>query len=53
MAKLWDTLKPADKENLSKIYKNLTGREFVPPKKIENLQEIEKLMKENRGTWHE
>jgi hypothetical protein len=46
MAKLWDTLKPIDKENLAQIYKNLTGKEFVPLKKIENLQEIDKLMKE-------
>lgn len=45
MARLWDMLKPIDKENLSKVYKNLTGKEFVPPKEgvscAVNIQEID------------
>ena len=62
MPKLWDMLSPLSKVNLARVYKNLTGLEFVPPKEekhqvmvpqMESLQEIEKIMQENRGVWHE
>jgi hypothetical protein len=57
MAKLWDSLSPISKVNLARVYKNLTGLDFVPPKgedkrgihcevKIESLPELDKLMKE-------
>lgn len=57
MAKLWDILSPENKVNLAKVYKNLTGLDFVPPKdedkrkihceaKVEAIEELEQIMKE-------
>jgi hypothetical protein len=61
--KLWDTLSPLSKVTLARIYKDKTGLDFVPPKederkihfegKLENIVEIDRLMKENKGVWHE
>jgi hypothetical protein len=62
MARLWSSLSPIDQEKLAGLYKNLTGKDFVPPKeeqgihlegKLENLEEIDRLMKENKGVWHD
>lgn len=50
MTTLYDTLKPEDREKLSRLYKELTGKEYVPKR---DLREIDRLMKENRGVWHE
>ena len=52
MTTLYETLKPEDKEKLSKLYKELTGKDYVPPKKID-IREIDRLMKENRGVGHD
>lgn len=63
--RLWDTLSPLSKVNLARLYKNLTGLDYIPPKdedtrgihleaKIEPLEEIEQIMKQpGRGAWHE
>lgn len=64
MAKLWDIISPLSKVNLARVYKNLTGLDFMPPKdderkihlegQIENLEEIDKLMQQaGQGVWHE
>ena len=44
MPKVWKILKPEDKEKLRRIYKQLEGKEYMPP--IESLPEIDKLMRE-------
>jgi hypothetical protein len=62
--KLWDTLSPLSKVTLARLYKEKTGLDFVWLEeedgrkihfegKLEDLSEIEKLMKENQGVWHE
>ena len=43
--KLWNTLSKENKDKLAQVYKQLTGKKFIPPK-VENLREISKLMKE-------
>ncbi|MGA2669972.1 MAG: hypothetical protein ABSF21_00925 [Dehalococcoidia bacterium] len=58
MAKLWDMLSPINKVNLAKVYKNLTGLDFVPPKdedkrkihveaKLEAPEELERIMQQS------
>jgi len=54
-----DSLSEKSRRDLPEIYKKLTGRKWVPPKKdnraihcetkIENVAEISKLMKEKPG----
>ena len=49
MTQFWYMLKEEDRETLKRIYKNITGKDYVPPEKkieIESLQEIDKLMRE-------
>ena len=47
MTQFWYMLKEEDRETLKRIYKNITGKDYTPPnKKVENLQFIEKFMKE-------
>lgn len=45
MTLIWDklTLKPKQQEDIKKLYKELTGKEFIPP--IENRNELAKQMK--------
>lgn len=44
MTKLWETLSKENKEKLSQVYEKLTGKKWMP--KIENLSELEKIMRE-------
>jgi len=54
--KLWDQTTEEGKKALARAYKQLAGREFRPPRrkrraitcdvKVENLQEIDKSMRE-------
>ena len=47
--KLWHCLSKENQGKLAQAYKELTGKEFIPPGKavhIESLEEIDKLMRE-------
>ena len=49
MAKLYYTLTEENKEKLSQIYKNLTGKKLKPPERevhLEDEQEMQKIMEE-------
>ena len=56
MRKLFWMLKPIDKVKLARLYKDLTGLDFVPPKEerhqamvsqMEPLEELEQIMSES------
>ena len=50
MAKLYYILNEENKEKLSQIYKNLTGKKLKPPDKevhLEDAQEMQKIMEES------
>ena len=51
--KLWELLSEENKEKLSRVYEQLTGKKLIPPKKdiqIESLKELEKIMKDKPNT---
>ena len=51
MAKLYDIVSKENKDKLAKIFEQITGKKFKPPKRdkfsgMESLSEISKLMRE-------
>ena len=47
--KLWETLSEENKENLARLYEQLTGKKFIPPKRkteMESSEELKKIMEE-------
>ena len=56
MAKLWEILDKENREKLARIYEQLTGEKFKPPRrnskhivypeKLKNLEDTDKIMRE-------